>query len=576
MPGIRWVAMLVLLAAGFFVPVHLIGAWNLVYGYPALLTPVILLPPSIGLCFVVLLLRRKRWGSPRMAGFSSGLKLVLGLTAALYGLFLLDTALSFPNGFDAVSYHADVALKWFLNGTLRTDPRFGWQYTLPGNAELFALAALAARVQKAIALGNFFAAALMAASIYSIAWSFTRRREGSMLAAAIALSIPMVLFQVFELYADFLGTAFLIAAVALLIFRETNLSLYFFLSGYALGIAVGTKQVFWIYAVIFGVSALFVIVRMERSGWKCALLLSAGISLGCGIWFLRAEVTTGNPLYPLRISGGQSGAARGYTLKDYARVRVTSFSGVLALPWSDPAPAGGLPVGPDRGLGVLFAALVLPGVGFLMARAAAGRAGVLEISLLAVTFTGFLLWYAVMQSVIRFGLPMVALACALAAPMLQELLQQNRRLPLTLCAAGILLNGAFCLAEPVRLTLLRARCHNWSRAVYYGYPPLLDRFSEGTRIMDHSRTYRVFALAGAGLTNCVFANGDLLKVDYVLKTGGEDFEDAVLRSDGAELVYNATPRSLYPKVNQQPWRVYRISTRDSARSSAAANCQPLE
>jgi len=178
------------------------------------------------------------------------------------------------------------------------------------------------------------------------------------------------------------------------------------------------------------------------------------------------------------------------------------------------------------------------------------------LTLLFAVLGTFIVWLAVLHQIPRFAMPAMAIACVAAAPMVKMLLARMRIVPIGLFLLGLPLIVFFCLSVPAHTFWLRVRMHDWSRATYYGYPPLIDKLSPGSRILDHSGTHSTsFQLAGASLTNFVFPASDLDAVDYVAKSGPEDTEDQTLRQRGAKLIYDATPVSLHPKVALH-WRIY--------------------
>jgi len=209
------------------------------------------------------------------------------------------------------------------------------------------------------------------------------------------------------------------------------------------------------------------------------------------------------------------------------------------------------------GAGPLFAAIALPGALFVMFRILSGRANLKEGALLLATIAAFVLWDTALMRVLRFGLPVLVLLCTLSATMIRSLLVERRRATILLFVTGVVLNGIYSLAEPIQRTAHRIQRHDWSRATYYGYPPLIDQLPPGSRILDRTGWGRSFMLAGAGLQNYVLAQGDLRSADYVAKVGPRDSEDSALISIGAALLYDGTPCSLYTGV-ALPWRVYQV------------------
>jgi len=564
--GLACVITSVALAAGCFASLHVLGALNLLFGFPAITPNLVMLASVAGTGLAALLLHKsgaidvsELTQSRRVRPFKA-VKIIIALAALPYVALFLIGLCSFPNGWDALAYHIDTALKWLQNGTLRVNPALGWQYSLPSNGELPALIALSAGMPGAVAIGNLFAAVLLAASVYLIAWRITRQTAPSLLAAVVAITLPMVICQAFQLFVDMFGTAYLMAAVALLIWRERKPLLFTFLSGCAAGIAIGSKPIFWIYAAIFVVVSVGTILAANRQRLQALLLLVGGMILLSGFWFFRAAAATGNPVYPMQVSIGQHVVFPGYARTAYQSDGFRTFSQVLTEPWLDPPLLPwlreSLPSSVS-GTGPLFAAIAVPGVLFLGLQAFRRRVKPIEGALLLATAAAFVLWDTNLLRVLRFGLPVMILFCTLAASMIRTLLHQSRRLLILLLVMGVLLNSLYCLTEPAQRIVHRIQRHDWSRATYYGYPPIIDQLPPGTRILDRTGWGRTFMLAGVRLTNYVLPQGDPRSVDYVVKAGPSDADDAALRSIGATLIYDATPPALYAGIGP-PWRVYRV------------------
>jgi len=263
----------------------------------------------------------------------------------------------------------------------------------------------------------------------------------------------------------------------------------------------------------------------------------------------------------MRVAIGGLEILRGYASTDITPVDygIRTFRELLVQPWREPTYDDGLPVGADRGTGALFAAIALPGVVFLVVRFAKRQTGALERLLLLCTAIGFLLWATALMRVPRFGLPVAAVFCALAAPMASVLVTKQRRMVLGLYFLGCSLSGLFCLAERVQRAVLRIRLGDFSRSTYYGYPEIVDRLPHGSRIADRTAGRNLaFVLAGGNLTNYVVPAGDNPEnANYVVKDGAIDSEDEALLASGAKLIYDGMPPNLYPKTARR-WRIYWI------------------
>jgi hypothetical protein len=556
---------MVSLAVGQIAAVQMLGFSNVVFGVPAISPGSVILSSAAGIAIALVLLTRISLRAELACDHPDieiprQIKLVAVLALIPYAGLLLDSFWSFPNGTDALGYHLNLALRLLQTGSMRMDTSLGWQYAMPANAELPALLALAAGVPNAAAMGNLLAAVLLAFSVYLIALKITGSSAASLLAAVVSNSIPMVLYQSFELYVDLFGTAFLVAAIAFLVWRERSPLAFTFLSACAVGVAIGSKPVFWIYGAIYAITAAAVALAGARR-MAFTLLLGTGLLLPSLFWFFRAAEATGNPLYPMLVPSQQS-QSTGFTPDvltgvHYSDNRFEVLLSALTYPWTEVADNDGIPFGSDRGTGPLFAAIAAPGVMFLLILILRGRRLSLEAVLLLANGAMLIVW-AIRMRVPRFGLPVMALSSALAAPMLKQFVEKFRRLLVSVCIACLLLNDVFCLAGPGLRVVRRVQAHDWSRAAYYGYPPLIDRLPPGTRILNGTPFQWDFILAGAALTNSVRHAGGVGSIDYVVKAGAKSEAEAALSANGATLIYDATPPNLFPKTAQH-WRIYRVA-----------------
>ena len=115
------------------------------------------------------------------------------------------------------------------------------------------------------------------------------------------------------------------------------------------------------------------------------------------------------------------------------------------------------------------------------------------------------------------------------------------------------------MAEPMQRAVYRISRQDFSRSTYYGYPPIVDQFPPFSRIVDLTEGRRLsFVLAGARLKNSVLHTDNLAGANYVVRDGPPDAEDFSLRSKGFPMIYDGTPKSLYPKT-ERPWRIYRAN-----------------
>src|SRR5262249_10304255 len=152
------------------------------------------------------------------------------------------------------------------------------------NAEIGMMLLLNTGRQSLAPLVNVFAAVTTAIAIYLIARRITRSRAPAGGAAILALSLPIVEFQAFSAYVDLFGTGFLLASLALFLYRNdagledasssevpddrTRWSAsMLLLSGLACGVCVGTKPVFYVYAAVLCVGIAIILIWENRRSW---------------------------------------------------------------------------------------------------------------------------------------------------------------------------------------------------------------------------------------------------------------------------------------------------------------------
>ena len=80
------------------------------------------------------------------------------------------------------------------------------------------------------------------------------------------------------------------------------------------------------------------------------------------------------------------------------------------------------------------------------------------------------------------------------------------------------MDAGYCLVAPADTLVRRIKGGDWSRAAYYGYPPVIDILPAGSRVLDRNDIH-AFILAGSGLTNSVRALGDVKDMDYFVRSG---------------------------------------------------------
>jgi Dolichyl-phosphate-mannose-protein mannosyltransferase/Alg9-like mannosyltransferase family len=237
---------------------------------------------------------------------------LLGLVAGICLLRLLHCfapPLLGPGDYDALEYHAAAPLEWLRSGWVSFLAHNTYA-NMPAGAELLSAPALSfsGGPETVLAAGRLVS---MGASLVSalLVWSATRRLAGSaaaLLSAAMLLSglwlsdlivnpfiEPMLLMMTTAAWATFA------AATARGRFSLSRLTACGLLAGFACTI----KYPALIFVALPLLPTLILVGIMARRPageiTRAAVLLSAGILLAAGPWYLRNGISSGNPVYPL-------------------------------------------------------------------------------------------------------------------------------------------------------------------------------------------------------------------------------------------------------------------------------------
>jgi hypothetical protein len=478
----------------------------------------------------------------------SYLKLSAAILGCSYLLFAIDLCTSFPKGSDALSYHIPLAVRWLQEGSLRVPMNKAWQFSLPGNGEIIQMLALATGKQFLIPLGSWVSSVVLAIAAYPLAVRFSGGMKAPAFAAILVLfSIPIFEFQTFSAYVDLFGTAFLFVAVTLFGHRyypwiatekttqASSLSLTALaVSALACGLSLGTKTTFLPYCVLFFGAAIYILWRERRIHNKPLALLSSvvviGMLLPSAFWYVRDLQATGNPLYPTPISLGRHVIFPGYVsvMSNVEELLIDDPPGGTAehgdkkfvrhasewwiYPWTEWLKSAGVfPIvyGEASGLGGAFAGFVVVGVGFVAYQFLGTFLGFNKTTsrtptLLLLWLVLLLVWVFAMHRVLRFGMPVWALACLLSAPAIALLTKAYPRASGVLFVCAISTTCAVSSLVPLHDLAGKLLSGRWSRSATYAYPAFIDNLPAGTCVLNDSLLpEKDFALAGKSLTNKV-------------------------------------------------------------------------
>jgi len=563
LPGgraVRVLAVLVLWEAIEIIPVQVLATLQILHLVSRVSIPKTAVAELVILAFVVLWSFR----TPRPEQVSTEpaheaipryFLLVAWILACSYVTFAVNAFTCYPLGSDALIYHLPLTTRWLQEGSLAIPASHVWRFSLPGNAEIGIMVLLSSGWQSVVVIASWIPAATVAISTYLLSLWISQQRTAALASTLLVLTIPMIQWQTFSAYVYLLGTAGVLAALALILAAGRNgariPATIWFLSGLACGISIGTKPVYYVYAALFCMFIAGALWRAHHAGEKHLVktlaLVLLGLLLPSCFWFARAAVQAGNPLYPMQVKVGERVIFPGYarseiTEPDYELNSVGKSSEWFVYPWTEWKKFSGflkIPYGEGDGLGAAFATFVPLGMAYflrLVLREPSSRQR--NLVLLAAFLIMFLCWWLVMQRVLRFGQVIAIFTCVLSAPLLGLLQLRRRRAFATLLVLAIGASSLISASVSLHLLAGRARKHLWSRAALYTYPRLIDELPTGSSVLNATGDKaRNFALVGRRLSNKLIAN---------FEAPPDPSADA-LHAVGAQYIVEIAPGALYPE-----------------------------
>ena len=261
-----------------------------------------------------------------------------------------------PLDFDVREYHMQVPREWYQQGRI-TFLEHNVYGNMPLGVEILAIPAMAAwpgeldwwwgsMVGKTL-VGCF--SILTALLLISLGTRFHSRPAG-LAAAVIYLSIPWIgLVSMNGLVEGALGFYLLAAFAALAAWKPEESRRWPAVIGLLAGAAAACKYPGMLWGVLPASLGVLLVARQRGRGM---LLFSLGVLVGCGGWYLKNLVLTGNPCYPLLEGwfGGSRTAeqvsqwanahrASTHSLTDLAGALIDfcgrdSFQGMLLIPFA--------------------------------------------------------------------------------------------------------------------------------------------------------------------------------------------------------------------------------------------------
>ncbi len=244
-----------------------------------------------------------------------------------FTLAILGAAMMPPLDFDVREYHLQAPKEFYQAGEITFLPHNVYA-NMPLGTEMLALAGMVvtddwwtgALVGKA-AIGMF--APLAALLLYAAGCRLASPAAG-IVAAIVFISLPWVAIVSSHGLVEGAFAFYLFAALYLVIVWQRELSNLaadeklrraatglLGTAGFLAGAAVATKYPAVLYCAL-PLTAYVAVVALQREGLRRACggvgIFVLGIAFGCGLWFLKNAVLTGNPTYPLLYSifGGET------------------------------------------------------------------------------------------------------------------------------------------------------------------------------------------------------------------------------------------------------------------------------
>jgi hypothetical protein len=254
----------------------------------------------------------------------------------IFLLLLVIVVIAPPNNVDSLMYHMSRVMHWAQDKSLAHYPvGFEPQLINPIGAELIILQLrLLLGTDQLASLPQWLSLVICTIAITLAAGLLGAKRNGQLLAAAFAISIPMGLLEATSTQNDYVAALWLIIMIVFILFacQEEPGRLEIFSIAAALGLGLLTKGTFYPYAVPWGVWLIIHWVRQKKWGVfvrRSLAIIIIVVLLNAGYWS-RNFITYGGPLGPAQwvasMTTGNSG------LKPIASNLVKNIAINLATP----------------------------------------------------------------------------------------------------------------------------------------------------------------------------------------------------------------------------------------------------
>jgi 4-amino-4-deoxy-L-arabinose transferase-like glycosyltransferase len=321
--------------------------------------------------------------------------------------------------YDALLYHLEIPRQYLAAGRIFFDPEI-WRSAYPFLGEMPFLLGMVFGVDSLAKFIHLTYAVLLISSVYVFSLRFWGR-EVALTGTAILIGVPSFISWATWVSVDYAWAAFefwSLYAICLWLIPENRMSpKWLILAGIMSGCAASVKYLSLPTLLIVGAIIGWKSIEnrnMYRTNWFGNLMLfGACAGLVMGAWYIKNWLWTGNPIYPLLFGGPGWELLENQVLNDYVQTFGVgrTWMDYLLLPFNVYADQAQFSttsdevVHPALWLGVLFPLIA--------------RSNKLFHVILVYAGLSFVYWAASSQ-VIRFLLPLSAVAAIMAASVIER------------------------------------------------------------------------------------------------------------------------------------------------------------
>ncbi|MBN1510997.1 MAG: hypothetical protein JXB13_03205 [Phycisphaerae bacterium] len=450
------------------------------------------------------------------------------VVGGMYLVFFVDAATGYPTGHDTLFYHLPSAVRWMQQQSLNPLPGVASD-CLHENGMIVPFLLAFAKLERLFPLVHLPKALVVAATVFALARFIEVRPLPAVIAAVIALSVPMVVFQSFSGYVDLYATASWLSALLAIAWamrattarQRRNLIL---LAGLSAGVALGARTSFLVVtALLAAVLAAEMWFRPHEGRTHAPAPVRNVAWFGVGLlvcttfWFTRATMHTGNPIYPIEVKVAGTTLLPGYDMN--ARFPQRSLGLRLQrwwdYPWHEAKYSGsgenpGYPYSRNNAMGAAYAAFVPLGCLALLFGSFNGRPRTQEekwqIVFLLIAATAVVLVPTVFKEVLRYALPQILLAIVVAAVLLDRLITRFPQAMLATATIALVVTATIAAVKPAHALAGRIRDGRWDRAWFYQVPGVIDDLPPGARVLNLAAPSATYSLLGGNLSNQVITH----------------------------------------------------------------------